>query len=363
MAVHNNAGGPDYPEQAKTLRAVHHDLRSAQSWMETICGPHQLQVSSPQRLQFRHSATVLRSMSTVIGEIQYGTDVRIGIEEAQLNCFSISLPLTGEQELRLPAGTALSNINHAVIISPNMRQELTIAGNCSKLQVAIGRDVLHKVLEELLMRPVLQPLVFDATMQVNEGAAASWWRMVRFLIQEMEHSPRLLNEDPVSRDIERALIKGLILCQPSNYSCELATPSEARYPQYLRRACEFIREHAKDDVQLVDMERASGVSHSTLYDAFRRHFGMSTTQYLKHYRLQAVRQALLEGPIKQNISTIAMGCGFTHMGRFSSDYRKAFAEAPSDTLERRRDCLSSSYSAGAAKSVGGLFTECTTIVD
>lgn len=318
-----------------TLRVVHHDPSNAQSWMETICGPHQLQVSAPQRLQFRHSATVLKSMSTVLGHIQYGTDVRIGIDEAQLNCYSISLPLVGEQELRLPVGMARSDADHGVIISPQMRQELTIAGNCCKLQVAIDRRVMHKVLEELLMHTAQRPLVFEARMRANEGSVAGWWRLVKFLMHETGQSQGLLDEVPVSRDIERALVKGLILSQPNNYSAELASSSEAHYPQYLRRACQFICEHAREDMQLVDLERASGVSHSTLYDAFRRHCGVSTTQYLKRYRLQAVRNALLEGSRKQNISSVAMGWGFNHMGRFSSDYRKAFGEAPSDTLERR----------------------------
>ncbi len=304
--------------------------------METICGPHQLQVSAPRRLQFQHTATVLKSMSTVLGRVQYGTDVRIGIDEAQLNCYSISLPLEGQQELRLPAGLALSDVNHGVIISPQVRQELTIAGNCRKLQVAISRSVMHKVLEELLLHPAQRPLVFEPRMVASDGAVAGWWRMVRFLLQETSLEQNLFDEVSITRDIERALIKGLILSQPSNYSAELADSSEAAYPQYLRRACQFIRENAGEDLQLVDLERAAGVSHCTLYDAFRRHCGLSPTHYLKRYRLHAVRQALLDGPAKRNISALAMGWGFNHMGRFSSDYRKAFAETPSETLERRR---------------------------
>ncbi|MFJ7797574.1 AraC family transcriptional regulator [Pseudomonas sp. NPDC096950] len=336
MNMQSHVANQDPPAQVNTLRVVHHDPCSAQSWMETICGPHHLQVSAPQRLQFQYSATVLKSMSTVLGRIQYGTDVRIGIDEAQLNCYSISLPLVGQQELRLPTGLARSDVNHGVIISPQVRQELTIAGNCSKLQVAINRDAMHKVLEELLLHPAQRPLVFEPRMSASDGAVAGWWRMVRYLMQETGLDRGLFDEVSITRDIERALIKGLILSQPNNYSTELADSSEAAYPQYLRRACQFIRENAGEDVQLIDLERASGVSHSTLYEAFRRHCGISPTHYLKRYRLHAVRQALLEGPVRQNISAVAMGWGFNHMGRFSSDYRKCFAEAPSDTLERRR---------------------------
>jgi AraC-like DNA-binding protein len=37
---------------------------------------------------------------------------------------------------------------------------------------------------------------------------------------------------------------------------------------------------------------------------------------------------------ERNISSIAMGWGFTHLGRFSSDYKKLFGETPSETLKR-----------------------------
>lgn len=50
--------------------------------------------------------------------------------------------------------------------------------------------------------------------------------------------------------------------------------------------------------------------------------------------LSAVRQEMLEDRSARNISVIAMGWGFTHLGRFSSEYRKLFGETPSATLQR-----------------------------
>ena len=56
--------------------------------------------------------------------------------------------------------------------------------------------------------------------------------------------------------------------------------------------------------------------------------------YLKKYRLNAVRQEILEHGSARNISAIAMGWGFTHLGRFSAEYRKLFDETPTMTLQR-----------------------------
>jgi AraC-like DNA-binding protein len=61
-----------------------------------------------------------------------------------------------------------------------------------------------------------------------------------------------------------------------------------------------------------------------------------STVYLKRFRLEAVRQALLEGGCSGNITAVAMQWGFNHLGRFSSDYKKLFLEVPSKTVERSR---------------------------
>ncbi|WP_436836269.1 helix-turn-helix domain-containing protein, partial [Escherichia coli] len=46
---------------------------------------------------------------------------------------------------------------------------------------------------------------------------------------------------------------------------------------------------------------------------------MSPMSYLKHYRLAAVREEILASGGARSISTIALGWGFSHLGRFSVD--------------------------------------------
>ncbi|MNF37784.1 hypothetical protein D3C85_832880 [compost metagenome] len=58
--------------------------------MSEVCGLHVLRASKPERIQFRHSGNVQRSTSTILGYVQYGTDVTIGVgEDMQLNCYSL----------------------------------------------------------------------------------------------------------------------------------------------------------------------------------------------------------------------------------------------------------------------------------
>ena len=305
--------------------------------MAGICGPHLLKTQYPNRIQFHHSANVLKSMSTTLGVIEYGTDVTVGIEDVEhLNSYSLSLPLVGEQHLSKDGCQVTSDRDSAIIVSPHENQELTINGDCRKVQVVITRAAMRKSLEDMLQRPLETPLRFEPVMDAVNGASASWWRMARYFIGELERSRELYDQTFFTRDIESSLIKGLILAQPNNYSAELHQADGRKPPHYLIKARDFIHAHARDELCIEDIEAAAGVGRSTLFDAFRQHAGLAPMAYLKNFRLEQVRRQLLEDRSGHNVSAIAIDWGFTHLGRFSADYRKRFGEAPSQTVARRQ---------------------------
>lgn len=328
------------PESADTpdIHVVRRDADGARSWMSAICGPHWLKVDSPSRLQFQHSGNVLKSMSTTMGFVEYGTDVTVGIDtETPLNCYSVSLPVSGQQELAVRGERLTSDRDTGIIISPDTRQELTIGGNCRKMLVAIPRLAMRQVLEELLQRPAAKPLEFESGMDAANGRQASWWRMVRHMITEMEGtSADLYGNTFFSADLEKALIKGLVLSQPSNYSAELAQALGTKHPHYLLKARDFIQANCKQDIALEDIETVAGVPRYKLFEAFKQYFGMSPMAYLKKYRLEQVRRALLSDGGHGNVSSIALDWGFSHLGRFSIEYRRLFDESPSQTLNRHQ---------------------------
>ncbi|MGV8917197.1 MAG: AraC family transcriptional regulator [Pseudomonas sp.] len=321
--------------QSGDIRVDRYDLAGARAWMSAICGPHLLKTSNPERIHFHHTGNVLKSMSTTLGVIEYGTDVTISVEDVEhLNCYSLSLPVVGEQELLLGGNRLRSDVEHGLILSPEDSQELTIAGNCRKVQVAITQTAMRQTLEDMLQRPLQIPLRFESVMDAVNGTSASWWRLARYHLGELENSHELYDQTLFSRDIESALIKGLILAQPNNYSEELRQLMGVKLPSYLLRAKAFMHANAREDLHLEDIERASGVSRFKLFEEFRKYFALSPMAYLKKYRLTAVRQEILEDRSARNISVIAMGWGFTHLGRFASEYRKLFGETPSMTLQR-----------------------------
>ncbi|SFB01427.1 AraC-type DNA-binding protein [Pseudomonas sp. NFIX10] len=310
-------------------------MAGAQAWMEEVCGPHSLESAQPERVSFRYSARVFRSYATKLGTLEYGADVRIGVAGSeQLNSYSLSLPIAGEQELIYLGRRIPSSRSTGVIISPFHNQELSIAGDCKKLSVVIPRVTMRLALEEILKRPVEIPLTFDPLMDAQIGASASWWRLINHFVSEQEAGGAMFDQTLFSRGIEASLVRGLILAQKNNYTDEIHQCLIGKLPSFLLKAKDFIYANAREDIRLEDIEHAAGVSRFKLFDGFRKYMGMSPMAYLKKLRLAEVRKQLLDGGRGTNISTVATEWGFNHLGRFASEYKKLFNEIPSATVHR-----------------------------
>ncbi|PTU02922.1 AraC family transcriptional regulator [Pseudomonas sp. Root562] len=317
------------------IRINSYDMAGARAWMEEVCGPHSLQSAQPDRVSFRHSARVFRSYATTLGTMEYGADVRIGVEGSEhLDSYSLSLPIVGEQELLYLGNRIHSNRSIGVIVSPFHSQELSMAGDCKKLSVVIPRVTMRLALEEILKRPVEIPINFDPVMDGQAGASASWWRLIGHFVSEQEVGGAVFDQTLFSRDIEASLVRGLILAQKNNYTDEIQECLIGKLPSYLLKAKDFIHSNAQEDIRLEDIELAAGVSRFKLFDGFKKHMGMSPMAYLKKLRLSEVRKQLLKGGRGINISTVATEWGFNHLGRFASEYKKLFNEIPSATMHR-----------------------------
>jgi AraC-like DNA-binding protein len=102
----------------------------------------------------------------------------------------------------------------------------------------------------------------------------------------------------------------------------------------VRQACELIRQGASGPLRLVDIAATLGVSQRHLQAGFRRHLSTTPQGFLKDCRLEHAFQRLSFATKGDTTASIALACGFTHLGEFASHYRRHFGECPSDTLRR-----------------------------
>lgn len=140
----------------------------------------------------------------------------------------------------------------------------------------------------------------------------------------------------------KSAVNGILLQQilqvATAIKTEDALPSLAERLRALhicRKARIFVEDSLAVDIvpTIVDICASVGASERTLQYAFRSYVNLSPLAYLRFCRLNRVRARLLAADPKiTTVTSVAMSFGFLHLGRFSSDYKKAFDELPSETL-------------------------------
>ena len=119
--------------------------------------------------------------------------------------------------------------------------------------------------------------------------------------------------------------------------CSRTADTVERVPvQKVREAEEFMRAHYSKPLRIGDIAAALQVGMRQLQSAFHETTGMTPWARLTLIRLDQARLRLLSASIGDSVTTIALDCGFSHLGRFSQAYRRQYGENPSDTLRTTR---------------------------
>jgi AraC-like DNA-binding protein len=80
-----------------------------------------------------------------------------------------------------------------------------------------------------------------------------------------------------------------------------------------------------------ELAQAAGVSIRTLQKGFQRVYAQSPMTYLKNVRLDMSHYLLAQRRDDDTVTDVAYSTGFSHLGRFSADYKARFNCSPSNT--------------------------------
>lgn len=155
----------------------------------------------------------------------------------------------------------------------------------------------------------------------------------RFIDEITTASPRteaLLVDNP--RELNERIARALatFLADKDSRAHAVAIASARR--RAVRRITEAVSANSRRRYTLSDLCGIACVSPRTLEYAFYDNFRLSPLAYVRALRLQGARHALLRRGDGAGVSEIALEYGFTHLGKFSVDYRRMFGERPSETL-------------------------------
>jgi AraC-like DNA-binding protein len=104
----------------------------------------------------------------------------------------------------------------------------------------------------------------------------------------------------------------------------------------VRKAEEIMRARSDEPLSMTDLARELGVGLRSLQLAFIEARAMEPRDVLLRLRLERARDRLLRPGPTDTVTSVALDCGFAHLGRFPAAYRNAFGELPADTLARAR---------------------------
>jgi AraC-like DNA-binding protein len=106
---------------------------------------------------------------------------------------------------------------------------------------------------------------------------------------------------------------------------------------FFERINDYIDANARGDITAEGLAKLCCVSSRTLYDRFKKVKGVAPNAYVRERKLLKVRSRMLNFHSGvQNVTEVALEYGFSHLGRFSSEYKQLFGESPSETLRSRR---------------------------
>jgi len=217
--------------------------------------------------------------------------------------------------------------------SASFETQLWFNGDFLQQGVRLDMKRLENQCAQMLGHPLERPLRF-ALRPFSQELEQVWSRTLALLMSI--DTPGFHLSDPAKASLDE-VIRALLLEQhPHNYSDELARPARAPVPGLIRRAEEYMAEHAGTLLTPSDAAAEVGISLRSLQAGFRRLRNETPGAFLRRVRLQNAYDELRRSNGEVSVTDVALRCGFAHLGRFSSSYQAAFGELPSDTLRRAR---------------------------
>ena len=200
--------------------------------------------------------------------------------------------------------------------------------------VRLPRPVAAELAEEHTGLPATG-LRFESVTPVSAAAGAQWARTALFICRQLITSGITEISPLVAHNMTRLVAATLLEAFPNTTMTASYTPGPGQVaPSAVRRAGAFMDAHAGSPVTVVEVAEAAGVSVRALQYAFRSHYGMTPTSYLRRVRLErAHRQLETADPAGgMTVAEAARRWGWANQAKFAAAYRAQYGVPPSHTL-------------------------------
>ena len=269
-----------------------------------------------------------------VARMSFGGEV--AINPGKLDDFVlVQSVITGHEHVMSDQLHLNCNPGHATVFNYHRHSFFNHFPGTDKLLVRIDRALLEATLQRQLGRSIKQDIYFQPNLPTDTSAGQSWLQTLGWAYSLL--STRSVLSSHLEGQIGEVLASALLEFHESNHSQALRESAEKQVlPAVIRVVEEYLEEHVQEPITIAQIAMHAGVSARSVQLSFQRFRGVSPMQLLKEIRLRRVRVELETQQLADvQVSSTALKWGFTHLSRFSSDYKQRFGESPSKTLKRR----------------------------
>lgn len=205
------------------------------------------------------------------------------------------------------------------------------AGGFEHFAIRIAPAALTRIVAGLTGRPVVPPLALLTPVLSDPAQDRNLLRLVEFLAGELDQGHGQLPPIVIA-ELEQAILMGYLHAHEHNYSRWLREAQRPAAPWQAKRVADYIEAHWDEAVTIDTLIDVSNTSARSLFDMFRKTYGVSPMVYVRTVRLRRARDLLASPGPGTSVTSVSFRCGFSNLGRFSRDYQEAFGELPSETL-------------------------------
>jgi AraC-like DNA-binding protein len=250
------------------------------------------------------------------------------------------LTVLGQGELNFsPDGGARVPLNRSsgLVYRAQPDTSLFSTGAQQRMGIWIPTSSLTQRLHALLDGPVSGEPIFQPVFRWDIQRSQPLRHLVGLLMAELRSpAPMLLGSQAASRSFADLLIYAMLKSVPNSYSSMIERERATATPGTLRRAEAYIRAHVEEPIALHEVAAAANCSVRSLQAAFRNFRNTTPLLAIRHFRLEAARDALRLGLDQTTITEVALRFGFSNPSRFTRFYKAAFGESPAEAVRRHK---------------------------
>ena len=293
-----------------------------------------MKVLNRDRFEFQLNRFSLGTVSFVGTRYESYTEVESG--ESGIHDNSMHLIFGGPvtSEFSINGELYPVSLTKAVVLLPHKKIRVKRNSGSEVLIMRFTQSSLNKHYELFLDQHLTDPIEFHSGVNLTRGPGAVLKQLAINLLYEIQHDEEVIRHEFTRKSFEELLL-GTLLQLPHSTAKNLSQRRLADIaPRSVIRAEEFMRAHLSDPITITDLLSICGCSRTALYSCFKKTRGYTPMEFLLEQRLQKARRDIMSSSPEETIASIALESGFSHLGRFSQNYRERFGELPSSTARK-----------------------------